>query len=131
MSDFCCSDDFNGNNNFDYIDGRIYNAFITMVLDGNEPPTTGDLLSGYNSIYADAQLTINDIDHLPRLVGDCATPTPTPTPTFTATPTPTPTYTPLPTPTPTAAAVPGGGTTSSSQWQAIDDHWDTLTTTWN
>jgi len=63
--------DFNLNDNFDFIDGRIYNAFITMVLDGNEPTSVSELLDGYNSIYADAQLTLDDINHLPRLEGDC------------------------------------------------------------
>ena len=65
MSNFCCSDDFNGNQNFDFIDGRIHNAFTTMVLDGNEPSTISELLAGYNSIYSEAPLSDGDISVLP------------------------------------------------------------------
>ena len=65
MSNFCCSDDFNGNQNFDFIDGRIHNAFTTMVLDGNEPSTISELLAGYNSIYSEAPLSEGDITVLP------------------------------------------------------------------
>lgn len=65
MIDFCCNNDYNLNGNFDFVDGRIYNAFVTLRLDGREPKNINELLDGYNSIYEDAPLSINDIKSIP------------------------------------------------------------------
>ena len=67
MSNFCCYDDFNTNEVFDFVDARIYGVFIAMVKDGRQPTSVDELLAEYNNVfYPNAQLSAGTITHLPE-----------------------------------------------------------------